>query len=370
MEADHFHGSLKSIKTNDMIIKRKLFTRSEKKIIHELYNTTKGFRNLPKGYKNMTVRDAIRLDNIARGYYRGNFNPEDVQVLATHLGLPETAKGGTRVLQKYTNPELLERWHNIRAHKLGVGKEREEFKALEKELLELRTKRDNSISDKEWYSYRDKIENWWDKNEGRFAELQNLLSEKLKPGNDKLNNRIDNILKKQNALKNKALLETERTTVSDPELSWKLVEDARNRQGIEHIYLREGNPGLISRERTMYLGEANKYDPAAIGHEAGHQRTYDRQIKQGLGRNIDELQELNGDWWRGEPGQQIRMNPAFPLGNEYRASLESVMAHKRVGATPKQIADSLRNHEAAYKSYYHDASGEIPTRTMENLTRI
>jgi len=353
-----------------MIIKRKLFTRGEKKIIHELYNTTKGFREFPKLYKNLTTRDAIRLDNITRGYYRGNFNPEDVQVLATHLGLPETARGGTRVLQKYTNPELIERWRNIRAHKLGVGKEREEFKALEKELNLLRSKRDSAVSDREWYSYRDKIENWWNKNEGRYTELQSLLSEKLKPGNDKLDNRINNIIKKQNALKNKALLETERTTVSDPELSWKLAKDARKKQGIEHIYLKEGKPGLDSRERTIYLGEANKYDPAAIGHEAGHRRTYDRQIEQGLGRNMDELQELSGDLWKGEGEQQIRLNPAFPLGNEYRASLESVMAHKRVGATQKQIADSLRNHKAAYKSYYHIASGEIPMRIMENMIRI
>ena len=352
-----------------MIIKRKLFTRAEKKIIHELYNTTKGFRNLPKGYKNMTVRDAIRLDNIARGYYRGNFNPEDVQVLATHLGLPETAKGGTRVLQKYTNPELLERYRSIRAHKLGVGKEREEFKSLERELEKLRAKRDSAVTDNEWYKYRDKIDEWWNKNENRYTELWNLLSEKLKP-NDKLNNRTSGIIRKQNAIRNKALIETEKTAVSNPELSWKLAADARERQGIEHIYLREGKPGLISRERTVYLGDANKYDPAVIGHEAGHMRTYDRQMKQGLGRNMDELQELSGDVWIGEEGREIRKNPAFPLGNEYRASLESIVAHKRVGATPKEIADSLRNHKAAYKSYYHTAMGEIPTRTMENLTRI
>ena len=350
-----------------MIIKRKLFTRAEKKIIHELYNTTKGFRNFPKGYKNMTARDAIRLDNIARGYYRGNFNPEDVQVLATHLGLPETAKGGTRVLQKYTNPELLERYRSIRAHKLGVGKEREEYLALNKEILELSAKRDNAISKKEWYRYRDKVDDWWNKNESRYIELWNLLLEKLKPGNNRLNNRIDKILSKQNALKRMALAEGRLTTISNPELSWKLAADARERQGIEHIYLKEGSPALNSRERVIYLGDANKYDPAAIGHEAGHMRTYDRQMEQGLGGNMDELRELSGDIWA---KNNIRMNPAFPLGNEYRASLESIMAHKRVGATPKEIADSLRRHEADYKTYFHQAMAEVPTRTVENLSRI
>ena len=348
-----------------ILLRQKLYTRAEQAMWKELHRATNGYRRLPSGYKNMTVRDAIRLDNITRGYYKGKFNPEDVQTLATHLELPETAKTGTKVLQKYTNPELIERFKSIKAYKLGVGKEREELVRLEKELTALREKRDAARSEKEWNKYRDKIDQWWDRNEKTFMDLQDTVYNAIDKDMQSINEKISKHVDKQNKLKNLALEAEINSRPEDPDLSYKLARYARKNMGIDHIYL-DNRTRMVPRTRTMYLDESQKFNPAAIGHEAGHRITYDRQIAEGLGYDMDSLQERTGDMWT---KNDIRLNPAFPLGNEYRASLESIMAHKKVNATPKQIADSLRNHKDAYESYYHIAAGEVPLRFYEKLSR-
>ena len=133
-----------------IILRQRLYTRQDKKVIHELWSATKGFRELPKNYKGMTTRDLYRINKLTKDFdktwNKGKMKAidwKDDETIAKHMKLPETAKGSKHLIEKYSNPELLERYKSIKAHKLGLSKEYKtvtEFKKLDEEIKRMEKK--------------------------------------------------------------------------------------------------------------------------------------------------------------------------------------------------------------------------------------
>ena len=354
-----------------MIIKRqKLYTRAERLMWKELHQATNGWRKLPEGWKNMTARDTFRLGNITSGYYNQNLNPDDVKVLATHLNLPQTASTGYKVLQKYSNPDLLNRYRSIRAHKLGVGKEYKEMMALKRQYEALVKQEELAKSQEELIKLQKKTDKFCRKMGDRYSELAEKIENAENSVKDKNIQRIEKHLERQRKYLNKGIKNTNQLPIiEEPELAQKTANFIRNKYGVNHIYLDKTAVGADSwvdtEKRNIHLSFRNKYNPEVIAHEAGHLRNYDR-MKRNTGLSIRQLNNRAGDWYRDEE-QRIMENPALPLANEYAASRRAQSILSNVGATVKQKADALRELETAYKGYYHKAVGEVPLRFYERL---
>ena len=337
-----------------MVIKRKLFTRAEKAMWREIRNATNRFRELPKNYRCMTPRDKYRLSNIA-GIDAAT--PEDLKNLATHLGLPETAKTGYKVLKKYNNPELIERYNRIRAHKLGLGKETSRVGYLDKKIKELQEKANKFINYgegtvDEYAEYIRKIDKYDTEKQALLTTINNALGE----ANGKKIKSLIPFINDQINRGRRASLAIKESVVNDPVLANKLRSRFRKKNNIIDFaetvdpealgtHLRysklfpEANSGIV------YKTAAEKFDPATVGHEFGHFEE---------NQYIKRASSSSGLQFRARRDRDQR--PLYDLGNEYAASARALAAMKSgsVLATPKQIADAEKQLTECYKTYYHD----------------
>lgn len=102
-----------------MIIKRKLFTRQEQLAMKEVYQALKK-GNIGRGLSAKKFVSARRAyNNTINGLFTQNNNSGAIIDYAKNsqaikdIGLPETAKAYKRMMEKYTNPELRERFMRI-----------------------------------------------------------------------------------------------------------------------------------------------------------------------------------------------------------------------------------------------------------------
>lgn len=104
-----------------MIIKRKLFTRQEVKAAKEIFHALK---NGNVG-RNLSAKDFVkarRVSNETIDYFFDNAKIEDYaknSEIIKNIGLPETGKAYKKMLEKYNNPELHERFKKIQKLKRG-----------------------------------------------------------------------------------------------------------------------------------------------------------------------------------------------------------------------------------------------------------
>lgn len=355
-----------------MIIKRqRLYTRAERLMWKELHQATNGWRKLPEGWKNMTARDTFRLGNISSGYYNHNINPEDVKILASHLNLPQTASAGHKVLQKYSNPDLLNRYRSIRAHKLGIGKEYKEMMALKKQYEALVKQEELAKSQEELLKLQKKTDEFCRKTGDRYSELVEKIEDVENPIKGKNIQKIEKHLDRQQKYLTRELKNAEQLPIiEEPELAQKTADFVRNKYGVNHIYLDKTAVGtdswVDSAKRNIHLSFRNKYNPGTIAHEAGHLRNYDKMVRN-TGLSKHQLDDFAGNVYEDVGGGSIILNPALPLANEYAASRRAQSILSNVGATVKQKADALREAATSYKGYYHKAAAETPLRFYENL---
>ena len=353
-----------------ILLRQKLYTRAEQAMWRELHKATNGYRRLPSGYKNMTPRDMYRLRNIMRANHkqlskeeadfliqkikvmnRGKvpreleekirntrldfkLNPEDIEVVAKHLGLPETAKTGAKVFEKYNNPELIERYKRIQRA------QRDEYRRLceRRDSMEILSKAElDKIK-----SYEDKL---W-----RAQEREN---------------QVYKFYDRQKALRKKAKAEAEAAMDNNPELSEKL-QDYIRKKGItvKDKYNDIGHSLADPYKRTIILDQKDKYSPGAVMHEFGHleaQGNIEKDLK-----DHDIFSTLLK-----EGGVSLRSgytaNPMYPLVNEYEASARALSRMKAGLATPKETAEAENFLTKAYQSRYHGSLGNIVLKAHDRL---
>jgi hypothetical protein len=98
-----------------IVLRQKAFNRAEKEALKQIYRKTGGLRNLPNGVTNL--EDAKALKDLAIQLNSGktvNLTP-DAQKALNNMGLTKvTPELLNRVVQKYNNPELNNRFDSIR----------------------------------------------------------------------------------------------------------------------------------------------------------------------------------------------------------------------------------------------------------------
>lgn len=100
-----------------MIIKRKLYTRQETKAMKEMYQALKK-GNIGRGLSAKKFVKARHVSNETIDALTGKGQVVDYaknSQAINNIGLPETAKAYKRMMEKYTNPELHERFKRIQA---------------------------------------------------------------------------------------------------------------------------------------------------------------------------------------------------------------------------------------------------------------
>lgn len=100
-----------------MIIKRKLYTRQETKAMKEMYQALKK-GNIGRGLSAKKFVKARHVNNETIDALTGKDQVVDYaknSQAINNIGLPETAKAYKRMMEKYTNPELHERFKRIQA---------------------------------------------------------------------------------------------------------------------------------------------------------------------------------------------------------------------------------------------------------------
>ena len=103
------------------ILRQKVFTRAEREALRQIYRKTGGLRNLPNGVT--SLEDAKALKNLAIQLNRGTTSVDitpEIQTALNNMGLTKvTPKLLNRIVSKYNNPKLNERFEAIRRRRIG-----------------------------------------------------------------------------------------------------------------------------------------------------------------------------------------------------------------------------------------------------------
>ena len=351
-----------------IILRQRLYTRNDVRVLKELHQATSGFRKLPKGMKGLTTRDFYRMDKLSKDLYNGSgVDWEDFKTVATHLDLPETAKYGRHAFEKFSNPELIERYKSIRAHKMGLGKELGEIKRLKQEhdaLTKSLKKAEEALRKspgKESYREREAtkkaLKDWEISNKKYYDTLSDTLRNKLDiQGYPELNKKI---IGRNVAGYQKEVEDLKKTMAELPKnsaLAERMVGDIK-KSGVDVIEA-EAVPGNIAMYRpytnTVEVVKG-KDQPAVLGHEWGHAKWFKR------------MRRVNGF----EP--ELSDNPLYDLPNEAGASLEAysdMMRRVKQGtATALDLANVKKLLDTAGKQYYRagmmETAAYIPGRLQD-----
>lgn len=364
-----------------IILRQRLYTVQDKKVINELWNKTKRFRTLPN-YRKTTARDAFRLDKFSKEFNHAwntgdtsKIDWEDFKTLAEHLELPETAKGAKHLIEKYSNPELIERYKSIKAHKAGLGKEYKRYRKLRSKADRLEKSHKKASEDyikKYWDDLKHrggkvrpstkKAEERWGKEIKRRDEFLDKSGDKLKELKDKLNG----LYKKENAagkkfgikqleLTRKASKEADRIN-KETKRNKKLHRDTIRRlrkEGYTITYNPKESEHVNIETKTVNLHRGTS--TAVALHEKNHPK-HAKRVKQ----DRDKEGFINfGDVFETGMGS----NPMAHLADEAGAS-KGAIAEMRANkhATPSDIEQATKELEACYRTYYHDELGNLPKR--------
>lgn len=336
-----------------MIIKRqKLYTRNDVKVLKELHQATNGYRRLPD-FSGMTRQDLFRFRNITRGFRKhwtgkGNqeINPEDLKILATHLGLPETAKSGMTVLNKYTNPELLERFTRIRKIKLQkeIETQKKEVEALRKKWLEGGTLNDCAKlqrASKKLAQLEEGIDLKTQENIEKFIDRQ-------RRGRLSANKKLDELIQKY----------------ENPELAQQELDRAR----VEGITIKGPDPeipytsSMRPRQKELYLHPKHKNSPAVIRHELSHEEEFRKEVENHKKEPLYAYR-YSGDYTEGLGYE----NPLFDLGEEAIASGRALSRTAAGIGTAKDIAEAKEIYTSGLQSYFHGAVKRLPEEFAEKI---
>ena len=277
-----------------MIIKRKLYTRQETKAMKEMYQALKK-GNIGRGLSAMKFVKARHVSNETIDALTGKDQVVDYaknSQAINNIGLPETAKAYKRMMEKYTNPELHERFKRIQAassnNRLRVA--RQKVKKSGQYVVDPFT--NLSLDNKKFYKER--------KAKGTY-DIREIIEDNSKQ------NRIDleklDKIKKERAGKNYRFkrkniesnydnefseLETKynqakklNTTLGyDPESAQKILKDLK-KDNIKTAVGSNLTTEYNYKNDTININNIHRKNPYTILHEVGHRVSDNREQLRG-----------------------------------------------------------------------------------------
>lgn len=277
-----------------MIIKRKLYTRQETKAMKEMYQALKK-GNIGRGLSAKKFVKARHVSNETIDALTGKGQVVDYaknSQAINNIGLPETAKAYKRMMEKYTNPELHERFKRIQAassnNRLRVA--RQKVKKSGQYVVDPFT--NLSLDNKKFYKER--------KAKGTY-DIREIIEDNSKQ------NRIDleklDKIKKERAGKNYRFkrkniesnydnefseLETKynqakklNTTLGyDPESAQKILKDLK-KDNIKTAVGSNLTTEYNYKNDTININNIHRKNPYTILHEVGHHVSDNREQLRG-----------------------------------------------------------------------------------------
>lgn len=376
-----------------IILRQKLYNRRDLEVLKEIHAATNGFRKR-LNYNRVTPRDVYRLNDFTTQLYQyskgnGAINWREFSTLAEHLGLPKTAKYGRHAIEKFYNPEIIERAKSIRAAKAGLGKEWERSKELYKswepfekakeeiaeKMQELRQLRDSKkISSKKYWQkcqelderYNDisaQQEAWIKKFGSEYADIKAKLETIPKDQETdfiaKLNQRADKAAGE--AIAKSELIKSRKLTPSEVDMAEKIKADAKSKGAKIEVDKNMDGGEFDFVEDTISGDPMSMSRPETVGHEAGH-RTFNIKMARRLGFIKDRKaamqnqkpQILNSAEYRGGTGF-YRDNPWYEVSDELGATYTHLTSPIMRQATPLERAKQIESLGYSYDTYLFDS---------------
>lgn len=364
-----------------MIIKRKLYTRQETKAMKEMYQALKK-GNIGRSLSAKKFVKARHVSNETIDALTGKGQVVDYSKNSqaiNDIGLPETAKAYKRMMEKYTNPKLHERFKKIQAassnNRLRVARQNVKKSgkfASDPLTLPLDDRKFyKDLKDNGNFDIHKAIKDASKQNRTDLKELEAIKKERARK-NYRINRKaISQQLEKQDLQK---LIDQvdysvmKGTKESDPELSQKIIKDLK-KKGIKFT--------TNSKEVTKYNTTENKInlsnrqdvkDPASVLHENGHRLSLSRRETKpeyyGQREKLDENKNTSDNLRK---SIMNKVSDLATLTEETNASYHQAAHGKKYGATKMQIKSIKKSSDNAIRSY---ETGLANLQLKENEERL
>ena len=308
-----------------MIIKRKYFTRQEAKAVKEIYNALK------KGNvgRNLSAKDFVKARHVSNetiDALTGNGKIIDFaknEETIKKIGLPETSKAYKRMIEKYTNSELHDRFKRIQKASSAMSKLR------------------NSLNK------RRNIPETVNKLRGDYATETSDLITKYKEAS--------------------YLSGKKGSKESDPEIAQKVIKDLK-KKGVKFINNPNKSTGYNDDSRVININnKADRRDPATVLHENGHRLSTDKKETRteniGVHKNLSTNKNTSDNL---KDSIDNRVKDLSLLTEEANASYHAAAREGKYGATKERRKASKKNLENAFRSYELGSARDI---NLDNYSR-
>lgn len=365
-----------------MIIKRKLYTRQETKAMKEMYQALKK-GNIGRGLSAKKFVKARHVSNETIDALTGKDQVVDYaknSQAINNIGLPETAKAYKRMMEKYTNPELHERFKRIQAassnNRLRVA--RQKVKKSGQYVVDPFT--NLSLDNKKFYKER--------KAKGTY-DIREIIEDNSKQ------NRIDleklDKIKKERAGKNYRFkrkniesnydnefseLETKynqakklNTTLGyDPESAQKILKDLK-KDNIKTAVGSNLTTEYNYKNDTININNIHRKNPYTILHEVGHRVSDNREQLRG-GKYYGNYRSLDKKVNTSHNLHNSIMNNVGNLStlmNEANASYHAVALAKKYNL-PREIQKAgNKSLDYSFRTYESNTANKMIT---DNTVRL
>ena len=376
-----------------IILRDKIFTFADRRVLEELKKVTDNFAHSPST-KGMHARDVFRLKNLTQEISTGvtnkskpKINQKNLEDLANHLGLSETAKNGKHLIQKYYNPELADRYNRIILHnryglddtdikKLKLRRRILDNRAFETTNGFLEANKPKGIIDKIKYKYNN-IKNQLKKNKRTVKNIHKINSVPYhmgyfasKPSKGKYDiydfnqtpeeKNFRKIFDKLSKNENDSVIKTftpPSIDENDKKLYKKLESDVKkkikikyNTKGKTEVRVSYKNGKVVPKNIDISLP---KKQPADLAHEYGH-----IEYNKILEKNPSNSKLYDKNVMNNYSDYKIN-NSLNDLHNELGASTKGLAKLKKLGATPKQLEKNKKRLTDYYNTYWNEAMKNI-----------
>lgn len=359
-----------------MIIKRKLYTRQETKAMKEMYQALKK-GNIGRGLSAKKFVKARHVSNETIDALTGKDQVVDYaknSQAINNIGLPETAKAYKRMMEKYTNPELHERFKRIQAassnNRLRVA--RQKVKKSGQYVVDPFT--NLSLDNKKFYKER--------KAKGTY-DIREIIEDNSKQ------NRIDleklDKIKKERAGKNYRFkrkniesnydnefseLETKynqakklNTTLGyDPESAQKILKDLK-KDNIKTAVGSNLTTEYNYKNDTININNIHRKNPYTILHEVGHRVSDNREQLRG-GKYYGNYRSLDKKVNTSHNLHNSIMNNVGNLStlmNEANASYHAAALAKKYNLPREMQKAGNKSLDYSFRTYESNAANKMMT---------
>lgn len=357
-----------------MIIKRKLFTRQEQLAMKEVYQALKK-GNIGRGLSAKKFVSARRAyNNTIDGLFTQNNSSGAVIDYAKNsqaikdIGLPETAKAYKRMMEKYTNPELRERFMRIQNansnSRLRIA--RQNIKNTNIDPLQARQDY--------YYDYHELPKNI------NPNEYKNTLKELERAKNERAGKSYK--FNKKNIVSNSTNEDSEiaskhhqvidlikNNNQTDPESAQKIIKDLK-KKGVKFTTKDPKSSYYAPEIDVINLkNKASFRNPLTISHEYGHRisDTRGELVGENFYRYNEGLNSFENTSNNLVESVRNRIGNMSTLMNEANASYHAAALANKYGI-PKEVQKAGNKHLSnSFRTYELGAADEI---NLDNVRRL